>query len=212
MADSPNKGGRKPRVSDEDLLTVFRSTNDPVLSTAEIANEVPIKRRGTLRRLRNLEESGTLESKQIGGRNTVWWLSNEESNEATREPTRDDTTTTGEAESVDDTTDESDHRDDESETTGWFPQLDLPGSGEKLEQRHEAVKACYEYLKEQGEAKAGDFQDDVYPDYPAGYTEGKNPPYSWWTNCVYKGMKQLAKGYDENIQVPDTREPWEYDQ
>jgi hypothetical protein len=74
MTESNNKGGRKPRVTDEDLLDVFRATADPVLSTAEVADAVPIKRRGTLNRLQSLADDGQLESKQIGGRNTVWWL------------------------------------------------------------------------------------------------------------------------------------------
>ena len=74
MPESTNTGGRKPRVTDDDLLDVFRATADPVLSTAEVADAVPIKRRGTLNRLRGLEDAGTLDSKQIGGRNTVWWL------------------------------------------------------------------------------------------------------------------------------------------
>lgn len=77
MSESPNKRGRKPRVTDADLIAVLREAEDPVLSTAEIADRVPIKRRGTLRRLRNLEDVGVLESKQIGGRNTVWWLIDE---------------------------------------------------------------------------------------------------------------------------------------
>ena len=73
--DSP---GRKPRVTDSDILDVFQNTPDPVLSTAEVANALPIKRRGTLNRLRSLEEAGGLESKEIGGRNTVWWVNTEE--------------------------------------------------------------------------------------------------------------------------------------
>ncbi len=77
MPESSNKGGRKPRVSDEDLLDVFQSTFDPVLSTAEVADAVPIKRRGTLNRLQALEEDGEIESKRIGGRNTGWWLVDE---------------------------------------------------------------------------------------------------------------------------------------
>jgi len=72
-----DKGGRKPRVTDKDLLDVFHDAEDPVLSTAEVAESVPIKRRGTLNRLRGLEDAGDLESKQIGGRNTVWWLVDE---------------------------------------------------------------------------------------------------------------------------------------
>ena len=74
MPEGNNTGGRKPRVSDSDLLDVFRDTTDPVLSTGEVADAVPIKRRGVLNRLRGLEDAGELESKQIGGRNTVWWV------------------------------------------------------------------------------------------------------------------------------------------
>jgi hypothetical protein len=84
-------GGRKPRVTDKDLLDVFRQTNDPVLSTAEVADEIPIQRRGTLRRLRSLEAAGDLDSKSIGGRNTVWWLSDLTPNAGDR-----DTSETGE--------------------------------------------------------------------------------------------------------------------
>lgn len=66
--------GRKPRVSDDEILDVFRSTDDPVLSTAEVAESLPIKRRGVFNRLQQLEEDDRLESKEIGGRNRVWWF------------------------------------------------------------------------------------------------------------------------------------------
>lgn len=66
--------GRKPRVSDEELLAVFHDSPDPVLSTREVADELPIGRRATLSRLEALVDDGALRSKSIGGRNTVWWL------------------------------------------------------------------------------------------------------------------------------------------
>jgi hypothetical protein len=74
MTEQATDGGRKPRVTDQEILEVFREHRDPVLSTAEVADQLPIKRRGTLNRLRRLEEEGEVISKQIGGRNTVWWL------------------------------------------------------------------------------------------------------------------------------------------
>ena len=67
--------GRKPRVTDEEILDVFWSTSDPVLSTAEVAESLPIERRSVFNRLQQLEEDGLLESKEIGGRNRVWWVS-----------------------------------------------------------------------------------------------------------------------------------------
>ena len=67
--------GRKPRVTDEEILDVFQSTSDPVLSTAEVAESLPIERRSVFNRLQQLEEDGLLKSKEIGGRNRVWWVS-----------------------------------------------------------------------------------------------------------------------------------------
>jgi hypothetical protein len=72
-----SKRGRKPRVTDEEVLSVLRESDDPVLSTAEVADELPIKRRATLTRLRRLAEGGVLTRKQTGGRNTIWWLADE---------------------------------------------------------------------------------------------------------------------------------------
>lgn len=72
MTDS-GEPGRKPRVSDEELLAVFHDSADPVLSTREVADELPIGRRATLSRLEALVGADELRSKSIGGRNTVWW-------------------------------------------------------------------------------------------------------------------------------------------
>jgi hypothetical protein len=66
--------GPTPRISDEEILAVFRDTEDPVLSTAEVTERIPLKRRATYNRLRSLADEGRLKSKQIGGRNTVWWV------------------------------------------------------------------------------------------------------------------------------------------
>lgn len=69
-----SKPGPKPKVSDDEILQQFRDTSDPVLSTAEVTEAVSLKRRAVYDRLVSLREEGRLESKKIGGRNTVWWL------------------------------------------------------------------------------------------------------------------------------------------
>ncbi|WP_436900247.1 hypothetical protein [Halovenus halobia] len=73
-----SKPGPTPKVSNDEIIVLFRETDDPVLSTAEVAEQVPLKRRATYNRLRSLADEGRLESKQIGGRNTVWWLAESE--------------------------------------------------------------------------------------------------------------------------------------
>jgi DNA-binding IclR family transcriptional regulator len=68
------KPGRKPRVSDDEILQQFRETDDPVLSTAEVTEQLSIKRSATYKRLSALRDEGQLTGKDIGGRNTVWWI------------------------------------------------------------------------------------------------------------------------------------------
>ncbi|TKX68844.1 winged-helix domain-containing protein [Halorubrum sp. SP9] len=69
-SDSP---GRKPTVSDEEILAVFEKAEDPVLMSDEVAESLPIGRRAVYNRLRSLEEQGFLQSKKTGARSTVWW-------------------------------------------------------------------------------------------------------------------------------------------
>jgi predicted ArsR family transcriptional regulator len=70
MDDGP---GRPPAVTDDEILTVFETSTDPVLTASEVAEQLPIERRGILTRLADLEEQGFLRSKIVGARSTVWW-------------------------------------------------------------------------------------------------------------------------------------------
>ena len=73
MSDG-SKPGRKPRATDDEILQLFRETDDPVLSTAEVTDQLPVKRSATYKRLSALRDDGHLTGKDIGGRNTVWWI------------------------------------------------------------------------------------------------------------------------------------------
>ena len=70
MSDGP---GRTPDISDEEILDVFRSSSEPVLSTSEVAANFEITHRGVRDRLEKLEEKGVLESKKVGAKAIVWW-------------------------------------------------------------------------------------------------------------------------------------------
>ena len=197
MPESSNKGGRKPRVTDGDLLDVFRSTSDPVLSTAEVADAVPIKRRGTLNRLQALEEDGELESKQIGGRNTVWWFvggeritpderAREEDAEKAREVRdrrREDTAEALESDAVDDALEDVD-----------FP------AGRERGKCSAAVYAARDYLRDHGPATKREIVAEVMPEHPLGYDvdgalekveAGDRYRGAWWRRVVKPGLKAL---------------------
>lgn len=66
--------GRKPTVSDEEILDVFRNSSDPVLTTAEVADQISISQRGTFDRLDSLKDEGVIEMKKVGTTGAVWWF------------------------------------------------------------------------------------------------------------------------------------------
>lgn len=193
MPESPSTGGRKPRVTDTDLVDVFCATTDPVLSTAEVADAVPIKRRGTLNRLRRLEEEGRLDSKQIGGRNTVWWLA-EHAGHAVEDRDRGATPT--------DRTPQ-DGAEDADAIAEAIARVNTPGSGERREKREQALREMYDYLREHGTARRRDFEEIVDAE-DVGYGSFG----SFWTNYVKAkdALKQLP-----NVDAPGEGEhTWTY--
>jgi len=76
MSDRP---GPDPSVSDDEILELFRTSAEPVLTATEIAEQVDLSRRNILNRLKDLESEGEIRSKKVGGRSTVWWLPGETS-------------------------------------------------------------------------------------------------------------------------------------
>ncbi len=70
MSDGP---GRRPEFTDDEILAVFRSSLDPVLTTSEVASQFDVTHRAVRDRLEKLEEAGRLQSKKVGARAKVWW-------------------------------------------------------------------------------------------------------------------------------------------
>jgi DNA-binding Lrp family transcriptional regulator len=70
MSDGP---GRKPTVGDEEILDIFRTTEDPILTATEVADNLSLGRRAVLKRLRDLEDQRILQSKEVGSSSRVWW-------------------------------------------------------------------------------------------------------------------------------------------
>jgi predicted ArsR family transcriptional regulator len=66
--------GPAPSVTDDEFIDLFEEAEDPVLSTAEVAEKVSLTRRTVLGRLDSLKAEGRLDGKQIGGRNKIWWI------------------------------------------------------------------------------------------------------------------------------------------
>lgn len=75
--------------------------------------------------------------------------------------------------------------------------LELPGSGDVLEERREAVVECARYLRDRSQAQKSDFQADVFPDHDGRY----NSPGGWWNAIGKQGLRALADDVDE-LEAP----------
>ncbi|MUW13740.1 hypothetical protein GJ633_03005 [Halorubrum sp. CBA1125] len=68
--------GRKETVTDEEIISLFRNSDDPVLTTAEVADELGFTLTGARKRLYSLEKVGNLSMKKAGN-SPVWWIDEE---------------------------------------------------------------------------------------------------------------------------------------
>lgn len=61
-------------VSDSELVEAISTHDDRAVTASEVAEQVDIKRPGTLQRLKQLYEEGVVERKRVGSRAVIWWL------------------------------------------------------------------------------------------------------------------------------------------
>jgi predicted ArsR family transcriptional regulator len=73
------KPGPQPAFGPDDVLDVFRERDDrsEPLTAPEVAERLGCSRRSALDKLHELEESGRIASKKVGGRSLVWWIPEE---------------------------------------------------------------------------------------------------------------------------------------
>lgn len=76
--------------------------------------------------------------------------------------------------------------DDDSNGSDPIRALDLPGTGETLERRYEALRTLYELLEAEGSATRSDFLDVVDVE-GTGYASTE----SFWSNAGRPGLREL---------------------
>jgi len=165
---------------------------DPVVSAGDLADNVDETRRHVLDQLRLLERTDAVESKQIGARAVAWWHVDRVA--PRRVPPEEHP-----KQSALDDVDVDDRRDDPEDVVDQnVDALDLPGSGERLKRRRDAVRACYEYLRREVSASKSDFVADVYPEHPASYDSSGG----WWNAVGKRGLRDLARDDRLDIVAP----------
>jgi len=68
------KPGRKPTVSDAEILRKIAAFPDPVITSVELADAIDMTQQGAYSRLESLESEGFVRSKKVGSRARVWWI------------------------------------------------------------------------------------------------------------------------------------------
>lgn len=62
-------------VTPERVLEVLRESDDPVLTAKEVGECIGCTSEAARQQLHDLHEDGKVESKQVGARAIVWWVS-----------------------------------------------------------------------------------------------------------------------------------------
>lgn len=174
---------------------------DPVVTATEIAERVEgASRRDVLDDLRVLERSGDLERKKVGARAVAWWHVDRVTPAPPRDPADHpdqrglEETATGPGRRPDRDAGDGDQ---EASADEIIDGLDLSGSGDRLEARRDAVRACYEFLRENGKARKSEFVEALYDEHTAGF----GSPGGWWNEIGNNGLKTVAEQVD-TIDAP----------
>ena len=69
--DASGRFGEK--ATEQDVLEIFDSAADPVLTASEVADQLPITREATVRRLNRMHEAGVVGRKNTGANAVAWW-------------------------------------------------------------------------------------------------------------------------------------------
>jgi hypothetical protein len=219
------RGQFRGRIPPEAALSVFESRADRArpVTAGDVADALDCSRRTAHNKLGELVDRGDLKTRKVGARSRVWWVPIPADEEASRagpaESSERPTGPPGEPVAGGDDRREGppDGRSDPDGSTGTpgepaepeganatdrpdavstaVAEANLPGAGDTLEARREALLAAFDYLQQNPGAQRADFLRDVYPDYPADFESAAG----WW-NAI-----QPALGGLPGVDPPEER-------
>lgn len=172
---------RAAEFSLDSVLAVFTARSDPArpLTANDVMAELDCSRRTAHNKLNALVEQGALATRKVGARGRVWWI-----------PATDIETDAAVGTA-----------DREPSVDLQIGRADLPGSGQTLERRREALRAAYDYLSDHPNASTTEFLEEVFPEHPAGYQTADE----WWAS-IEPALKELP-----NVDVADDHDhAWHY--
>ena len=63
----------RDNMPDPELMNVFQSAEDPILTATEVAERIGVTRQYAHQRLQDLHDAGVVTRKKVGSRAVVWW-------------------------------------------------------------------------------------------------------------------------------------------
>jgi len=69
--------GRNKKANDVEILRQIALSPDPVVTATELSESLPYAKSGVLNRLRELDEKGYVDSRSVGARSKIWWLTDQ---------------------------------------------------------------------------------------------------------------------------------------
>jgi hypothetical protein len=187
-------GGRPERVDDDKILELFFEADSPVLTTAEVASDLPIGQRATIDRLSSLSQREILAEKDVGQAGRVWWLKSltwhypsihkDSSITAQLDPEKPH----GSRLAVHDWTNMDQYLAIQPDER-YEP---------RVQERQRAVRAAYEYLSEKARpVSKREFVYDIWPEQQAGY----ETPTTWWQELIRPHFSAV-----DTVQLTDSQE------
>lgn len=163
MDEPPDSSGGQPADTQQmeftlaDVLAVFERRSDRAkpLTASDVMDAVDCSRRTAHNKLGELVETGALETRKVGARSRVWWIPMPR---ATDEPEPGSSTQRDPA------------------VDAQIADAELPGSGADLRERRQALRAAYDYIRDNPEATRTEVLTAVFPDNAVGCKTADE----WW--------------------------------
>lgn len=71
---SENEGAdHSHKITEQDILKVFDTAEDPFLTSSEVAEQLPVSRQAVNYRLDQMRERDLVDKKKTGARSVGWW-------------------------------------------------------------------------------------------------------------------------------------------
>lgn len=78
--------GRPKKYTDEELIEAVENSELPFCTASELAEQMSVTNSAILKRLKELESDGRIESKRVGSRAKVWYLPDVHASAASSRP------------------------------------------------------------------------------------------------------------------------------